>query len=105
MNIKSIIRQELERNIAAKEELEQRLNTLPQGRLRACQKAGGVYYTYITEAEERYLGKNNPELVGQIKERKYAGALEEYKDNLLLVGISYDRKSKKHACVIEKYVP
>ena len=54
MNIKSIIRQELERNIAAKEELEQRLNTLPQGRLRACQKAGGVYYTYITEAEERY---------------------------------------------------
>ena len=43
--------------------------------------------------------------IQQIKERKYAGALEEYKDNLLLVGISYDRKSKKHACVIEKYVP
>ena len=52
MNIKSIIRQELEQNIAVKEELEQRLNTLPRGRLRACRKKGGIYYTYITETGE-----------------------------------------------------
>ena len=25
-------------------------------------------------------------------------------DNLLLVGINYDKQSKKHICVIEKYV-
>ena len=40
----------------------------------------------------------------QIKEKQYAGALEDYMDNLLLVGIAYDRESKKHECMIEKYV-
>lgn len=71
MNIKAIIGQELERNIAAKADFEQKLNTLPQGRLRACRKTGGVYYTHITEVGEKYLGKNHPELVEQLKERKY----------------------------------
>ena len=42
--------------------------------------------------------------IRQIKEKKYAGALEEYVENLLLVGINYDKKSKKHTCVIEKYI-
>ena len=42
--------------------------------------------------------------IEQIKERKYAGALKEYAEekNLLLVGISYDKKNKVHQCVIEK---
>lgn len=39
--------------------------------------------------------------IAQIKEKTYQGALQEYKSNLLLVGINYDRKSKKHECVIE----
>ncbi len=38
----------------------------------------------------------------QIKERQYAGALKEYRGNLLLVGINYDKKTKKHTCVIER---
>ena len=38
----------------------------------------------------------------QIKEKKYPKGLEKYRDNLLLVGISYDRKSRKHTCRIEK---
>ena len=42
--------------------------------------------------------------IRQIKEKKYTGALEEYVENLLLVGINYDKKSKKHTCVIEKYI-
>lgn len=42
--------------------------------------------------------------IRQIKEKHYTGALEAYMDNLSLVGIAYDRKSKKHECVIEKYV-
>lgn len=42
--------------------------------------------------------------IKQIKEKQYAGALEDYMDNLLLVGIAYDRESKKHECMIEKYV-
>ena len=40
--------------------------------------------------------------IDQIKERKYPEALEKYKDKLLLVGISYDSKTKEHFCKIEK---
>lgn len=41
--------------------------------------------------------------VAQIKNKKYAVALEDYKGNILLVGISYNKKSKEHQCRIEKY--
>lgn len=41
--------------------------------------------------------------IDQIKNKKYNNALEEYHGNLLLVGISYDKKSKKHSCRIEKW--
>ena len=40
--------------------------------------------------------------ITQIKDKKYPKGLEKYKDNLLLVGISYDKKTKKHTCHIEK---
>lgn len=40
--------------------------------------------------------------IKQIKEKRYHGALEEYTENLLLVGINYDKNSKQHACLIEK---
>lgn len=39
----------------------------------------------------------------QIKEKHYDFGLGNYLDNLLLVGISYDAKTKKHTCRIEKY--
>lgn len=39
--------------------------------------------------------------IAQIKQKDYVKALEDYKGNLLLVGINYD-KEKKHSCVIEK---
>ena len=41
--------------------------------------------------------------INQIKEKKYYYGLEKYLDDLLLVGISYDKKSKKHSCIIERY--
>lgn len=41
--------------------------------------------------------------ISQIKNRKYMSVLKEYKGNLLLVGISYEKKNKKHSCRIEKY--
>lgn len=41
--------------------------------------------------------------ISQIKERRYVKALEAYKGELLLVGISYDKKTKQHDCVIEKW--
>lgn len=43
--------------------------------------------------------------IGQIKERRYAGDLKEYYGNLLLVGINYDKETKKHTCVIERFLP
>ena len=41
--------------------------------------------------------------IQQIKEKKYVKALEDYNGEILLVGINYDKKSKKHQCMIEKY--
>ena len=38
----------------------------------------------------------------QIKERNYTQTLEQYTGNMLLVGINYDKKSKKHTCCIEQ---
>ena len=40
--------------------------------------------------------------IAQIKDKKYPKALEHYKDNLLIVGITYDRKTKEHVCQIEE---
>ena len=42
--------------------------------------------------------------IRQIKEKNYINALKEYKGNLLLAGINYDKDSKKHSCVIERCV-
>ncbi len=45
--------------------------------------------------------------IHQIKDNRYAGRLKDYADNLLLVGINYDKNAtgknaKKHTCIIEK---
>lgn len=40
--------------------------------------------------------------ISQIKSKGYVSALKEYKGNILLVGINYEKKSKKHQCRIEK---
>ncbi len=47
--------------------------------------------------------------IDQIKDRNYPASLEHYKDNLLLVGISYISDSRKkdykhHICKIEKFI-
>ncbi len=41
--------------------------------------------------------------IKQIKEKRYPAVLENYLDNLLLVGVNYDKNTKIHECVIEKY--
>lgn len=40
----------------------------------------------------------------QIKEKKYPDSLRDYTGKLLLVAINYDKKTKKHQCLIEKVV-
>lgn len=42
--------------------------------------------------------------IEQIKAKRYTQALEEYKGNLLLVGINYDKETKEHFCVIEEWL-
>lgn len=41
--------------------------------------------------------------IAQIKNRDYLNALKDYHGNLLLIGVNYDRKTKKHQCIIEPY--
>ena len=41
--------------------------------------------------------------ISQIKRKEYTGKVLEYSNNLLLVGINYDKEIKTHSCVIEKY--
>ena len=42
--------------------------------------------------------------IEQIKARQYAHALEGYEGRILLVGISYDKTTWKHACEIEEWL-
>lgn len=39
----------------------------------------------------------------QIKDKKYPDSIESYTGDILLVGINYDKNSKEHQCLIEKY--
>ena len=40
--------------------------------------------------------------IDQISDKNYPDKIKEYTDNLLLVGISYDRETKQHICKIER---
>ncbi len=40
--------------------------------------------------------------IDQIRKKRYPDSIKGYTDNILLVGISYDKKTKKHECRIEK---
>ena len=41
--------------------------------------------------------------ISQIKEKRYVEALKDYQGKLLLVGINYDKATKKHTCMIEEF--
>lgn len=47
-------------------------------------------------------GKSAEEAIVQIKTKNYCMALKDKCKEILLVGINYDKNSKKHECVIEK---
>ena len=40
--------------------------------------------------------------ISQIKQKNYPAKVAEYANNLLLVGISYDKEQKRHTCFIER---
>lgn len=52
---------------------------------------------------ELKYGKTPESAIEQIKERQYPEDLKEYQGKVLLVGISYDKESKTHGCVIEEW--
>lgn len=42
--------------------------------------------------------------IEQIKQKQYCRSLEEYQGNMLLVGVNYDKITRKHECIIEDYI-
>ena len=40
--------------------------------------------------------------IEQIKEKQYTDCLKDYSGDVLLVGINYDKESKRHSCKIER---
>ena len=61
-----------------------------------------------------YIGPDNMVITGrtmdwkevfsQIKDKKYPDSIQKYAGNVLLVGINYSKKEKKHECMIEEYL-
>jgi len=47
--------------------------------------------------------KNAETALEQIKDKKYPESVKQYAGELLLVGINYDKETKEHQCIIEKY--
>ena len=52
---------------------------------------------------ELKYNKSAQTAITQIKEKQYIEGLKAYENNLLLVGINYDKETKKHSCIIERY--
>jgi hypothetical protein len=48
-------------------------------------------------------GKSAAGAIQQIEDRRYAEILKDYKDNALLIGINYDKISKRHDCIIKRF--
>lgn len=73
---------------------------------------GFVDFVYIPRKEntgeypvlviELKWNKEVESAIDQIREKRYPDSIKEYTDNILLVGINYDKKTKKHECRIEK---
>ena len=79
---------------------------LPTGR-------GFADFVYIPKKEyiEEYpallielkWNRNVETALEQIKSRKYPEAIANYTGKILLVGMNYDKKTKEHSCIIEKF--
>lgn len=88
------------------QQLEAQVRELPTGR-------GFADFVFLIKAEyihdypalviELKWNKDAQTAIQQIKEKQYPVSIENYTGRILLVGISYDKKTKEHNCVIEKY--
>ncbi len=62
-------------------------------------RTGGYLPAVVVELK---WNKTEHAAIDQIKERNYPDVLKRFTDNILLVGISYNEKTKEHTCRIEK---
>ena len=60
-------------------------------------------YMYPLLLIELKWNKDAPAAIQQIHERNYPASLLDHSGEILLVGITYDKKSKKHTCHIESF--
>lgn len=60
--------------------------------------------TYPALLIELKWNSNADTAIKQIKEQKYPASLQSYADDILLVGINYDKGTKKHSCKIEEFI-
>jgi hypothetical protein len=63
-------------------------------------KKGSALPAMIVELK---MNKSADSAIDQIKNRNYPQVFEDYGSDILLVGVNYDEKSKKHTCRIESY--
>ena len=49
--------------------------------------------------------KNANTAISQIKQQKYTDVFRDYYGEVVLVGINYDKTTKKHSCIIEFHRP
>ena len=61
-------------------------------------------HSYPALLVELKWNKNADTAMKQIKEKKYPVSLQNFADEILLVGINYDKKTKEHTCSIEKFI-
>ena len=59
--------------------------------------------SYPALVVELKWNKNAETVLQQIKEKKYPESIKQYTGDILLVGINYDKKTKKHQCLVESY--
>ena len=51
---------------------------------------------------ELKYNRSAEEAIAQIRQKNYAQEVRQFSDAVLLVGINYDKRTKKHQCIIEK---
>ena len=57
---------------------------------------------YVSSVVELKWNESANGAIEQIKKKEYCKSLKEYKGNILLVGVNYNKKTKKHECIIEE---
>lgn len=61
-------------------------------------------HSYPALLVELKWNKDADTAMKQMKEKKYPVSLQNFADEILLVGINYDKKTKEHTCSIEKFI-